>query len=241
MPTLTWFVYTSSTRGTSFASSYQKSIKTKLLFDELPVLEIMKHRRPDLYSSQLTCFCCNYDNETLDHLWTCPSCISNVNSIISKSQNLLFAKLLANNESADLTAIKTNPIWTWQHSNQFVSDLLFARGIILLSLVDQISAITHSQEYTFTLIGQLHDHLMDLFILDIWMPRNDKLKEFEESLGIKSEDKKRSRTPDLSYDKPTLGPIIQQSLLKPWSYMKWMYNSIIFGYTWSDFPISLNK
>jgi len=73
------------------------------------------------------------------------------------------------------------------------------------------------------------------------MPRNDKLKEFEESLGIKSEDKKRSRTPDLSYDKPTLGPIIQQSLLKPWSYMKWMYNSIIFGYTWSDFPISLNK
>src|SRR6266496_1460538 len=102
---------------------------------------------------------------------------------------------------------------------QFVSGLLFTRGIIPSLLVDQISAITSDQKSTF-----------GLFITEIWMPRNNGINTFEDSLGINSKDKKHSRTStDLFYDKPILGPTLQQSLLKPWSYMKWMYNSIVFG------------
>ena len=140
-------------------------------------------------------------------MWTCSSRTLCINNLISKVQTSLFSKLIAKNANADLTAIKDNPIWSWRHSNQFVGGFLFTRGIVPSSLVSQISLITSNQELTFGLIAQLHDQIMELFISDIWIPRNEKLQTFEESLSITPEKKKQScSTTDLSYTKPILGP-----------------------------------
>src|SRR6266536_139701 len=158
----TWYTFSLSLHGTSFVSSYRKSIKTKLFYDELPTLESLKHRRPDLYLATILCFCCNLDTETLDHLWTCSSRTSVTEHIIAKVQNSLFTKLKKINDTINLSTLKANPIWTWQYSNSFVGGLLFTRGIIPTSLVEQISAFTSNQKLTFDLIRQTHEHIIDL-------------------------------------------------------------------------------
>ena len=63
-----------------FPSSQLRSFKTKLFLGLLPLLELLKQRRPDLYPAHLSCIYCSAPAcsdpvafETWDHLWTCPN------------------------------------------------------------------------------------------------------------------------------------------------------------------------
>ncbi|RIA91642.1 hypothetical protein C1645_821726 [Glomus cerebriforme] len=59
-----------STTETSFYASYKKSHKIKFLIEELPTIEHVKKRRPDLYD-QWNCSMCKNEKETFNHIWTC--------------------------------------------------------------------------------------------------------------------------------------------------------------------------
>ena len=55
---------------TSFANSHRKRQKLQLLIEELPTVEHLKKRRPDLYNNWF-CSRCNQKSETFDHVWLC--------------------------------------------------------------------------------------------------------------------------------------------------------------------------
>ncbi|CAH1768445.1 2384_t:CDS:1, partial [Entrophospora sp. SA101] len=65
----TWLsLRTSFPSSTSFKDSRWKAFKIKLLHNELPVLEILKKRRSDLYGNFTNCPRCNLAPEDYDHL-----------------------------------------------------------------------------------------------------------------------------------------------------------------------------
>src|SRR2546430_9047561 len=48
------------------------------MINELPTVEKLKIRHPDLYKNDLTCIRCNIKKETISHIWEC----SQVNNLI---------------------------------------------------------------------------------------------------------------------------------------------------------------
>jgi hypothetical protein len=70
----------SSSTTTSFASN-QKSRRVKFLLKELPTVEYIKLRRPDLYNGWY-CPTCKNDKETFSHIWLCQQHRHIMNTII---------------------------------------------------------------------------------------------------------------------------------------------------------------
>jgi hypothetical protein len=66
-----------------------KAFNVKKLMDELPVLEKLKIRRPDLYKKDIKCVRCNEDNEDLEHLWNCKAVANDMLFIGLKSKRYL--------------------------------------------------------------------------------------------------------------------------------------------------------
>ena len=62
----------------TFKENKKKAFKFKLMINELPILEKLKIRHPDLYNQDLNCIKCNTKKETLSHIWEC----SEVNNLI---------------------------------------------------------------------------------------------------------------------------------------------------------------
>jgi hypothetical protein len=58
--------------STSFYACFKKSNRLKFLFEELPTVEHVKLRRPDLYLNW-HCPICTQEKETFSHIWNCPS------------------------------------------------------------------------------------------------------------------------------------------------------------------------
>jgi len=50
----------------------KKNFKFKKMIGELPTLEKLKIRRPDLYKKDLMCIRCNKKEENIKHIWECP-------------------------------------------------------------------------------------------------------------------------------------------------------------------------
>src|SRR5688572_24441371 len=67
---------------TSFSTSSRKSNKIKMLIEELPYIEHIKKRRPDLYKNWL-CPVCEDEREFFAHIWSCPATSSNINYVIN--------------------------------------------------------------------------------------------------------------------------------------------------------------
>src|SRR5688572_1076428 len=77
-----------SSNVTSFASSFHRSKRVKILLEELPTIEFYKAVKPDVYDSTWNCLYCN-TNESFHHLWTCPGRLSDINEIITLVKNTL--------------------------------------------------------------------------------------------------------------------------------------------------------
>ena len=58
-------------RFRNFKDHNLKAFNIKKLMDELPTLENLKKRRPDLYAENLKCIRCNEEQEDLEYLWKC--------------------------------------------------------------------------------------------------------------------------------------------------------------------------
>src|ERR1051325_11668996 len=57
-------------RSTIFRSE-TKSFQDQKLFNELPVMEVLKIRKPQIYKSNFLCPRCNDKKETINHLFKC--------------------------------------------------------------------------------------------------------------------------------------------------------------------------
>src|SRR6266542_2665995 len=80
--------------------SFQRTFKLKLLYEELPLMNNLIRRRPDLYQDA-PCFHCSTSVETQDHLWTCHpashlnrrSRLQDFQSIVSLARDSLISTL----------------------------------------------------------------------------------------------------------------------------------------------------
>src|SRR5205814_9958080 len=56
---------------TNFKENSFMRFRTKLLFNELPTIDKLQQRRPDLYPVKLLCSLCHMELETNEHVWFC--------------------------------------------------------------------------------------------------------------------------------------------------------------------------
>ena len=84
----------------NFKDHNLKAFNVKKLMDELPVIEKLKIRRPDLYEKELNCVRCNKEKETLEHLWECSAAANDMIIIGIKSRNFLH-KILGEHKKRD--------------------------------------------------------------------------------------------------------------------------------------------
>ena len=78
---------------TNFKANRHHVFSSKLLFDELPVVERLKKLRPDIYDTSWLCPGCLAEHETYQHLWICPIYSPAIISIISEAKDK-FSELL---------------------------------------------------------------------------------------------------------------------------------------------------
>ena len=77
-----------------------KVFNVKKLLDELPTIEKLKIRRPDLYKKDLKCVRCNKENKDLEYLWNCKVATNDIVIIGLKSRRFL-EKILGLHKSKD--------------------------------------------------------------------------------------------------------------------------------------------
>src|SRR6266540_1895703 len=74
--------------STTFRSSYYKAKRVKLLVEELPTVQFLKHTSPHLYEPTRGCVWCSAE-ESFKHVWTCSLQLSNQQQLISSSMQHL--------------------------------------------------------------------------------------------------------------------------------------------------------
>ena len=77
-----------------------KAFAVKKIMNELPTLENLKIRRPDLYKENLNCVRCNEQKEDLNHLWNCRAVTNDILFIGLKSNRFL-NKILVGEKNKD--------------------------------------------------------------------------------------------------------------------------------------------
>ena len=222
-----------------------KSTRIKLFYDELPTLENLKHRRPDLYPADLRCVCCHHThshsnhNETLHHLWTCPSRLTTTLEIIKSCRvNSIKDKV----SDANISDITSDHAWNMNLFNDHVGGLLLVRGFVPTSLETKVNAIIRNQEVTILLINKMMDKLFNLFYSLIWTPRNQMVIDYENSIGITPIMKKSGVLgPHTPYTVEPLGLPSHTTIYELKSYERWVDKAINFGNNWLDFVLFLNE
>ena len=62
----------------SIKQDKQKAFRIKKLFNELPVMEVLKIRKPQVYKLNFLCSRCNDKKETINHLYKCSKADNNI-------------------------------------------------------------------------------------------------------------------------------------------------------------------
>src|SRR3954451_9132535 len=120
--------------ATSFIQRKRKSFKIKSLIGELPTIDKLSVRRPDLYKNWL-CTSCNTVKEDYYHLWTCSHRSRDVLDLCSVTQDFLnksiMDKLGKNDHRIDLYLVKKHHIMGFLDSSiNLTACVQLAKGII---------------------------------------------------------------------------------------------------------------
>ena len=197
--------------STSFLASSKKKSRVKYLIEELPTIEHMKKRRPDLYNNWL-CPNCESQQETFSHVWLCPSVSHVMNQIIIASKQdivrLITEKVTALHpgrvSSLPSTILDQHSVWSLIYSaDEFTfldlikgfvpKEFSLAVGVFLTNPNDLKSLIV-------TFLDNLHVRIRD----QIWSPRCELIIDKEKTLNITSRQKKRKNSSSIRNNSNTV-------------------------------------
>jgi ribonuclease HI len=182
-----------NTSDTSFLSSSRKANRIKFLIEELPTVEHMKKRRPDLYNNWL-CPCCLNLKEDFNHIWMC----SQHKDIFVYLAQIFKTEL--KNLIVDTTSISCDPdtfdldddyIWTPIFDTEHLTFIDLVKGIVPHVLFDKIFDIVKNKKITQDIIDVFLHRLQEMIKQCIWNPRCDQIIEKEKLFGINSKSKKK--------------------------------------------------
>jgi ribonuclease HI len=250
----TWDVISKATypngQYTSPEDASMRSFKMKLFFDELPTLERLKERKPNLYHKDWTCQRCatspkstNTPKEYMDHVWTCSGNIGfDSQQILDQGKSGLadhLAKIDPKYNRNDIyTRLSSLRCWNLAYRNHDVTAYELLRGFIPYSLSNIVKDYSKSTNSTSTILTNFMKHLHKSLKKNVWNARNEHFTQIEKQLI----DTKQKLKPHVSqmdtelynYEYNPNGSSTQHAFNHK-SHTIWVNNAIKYGYSWTDF------
>jgi hypothetical protein len=237
--------------STSFAKSTLISFSSKLLLNELPLLQLLQtKRRPDLYKPDWNCILCHNDKENWSHLWQCPVLIPLLlalkNSTKTATEELISIELDGFPPQYKHTWDKLD---CWQYPDNDSSLLTFdylIKGFIPSSLTSFISQFLSKKDST-RILCTAFSAAKELFYQHVWLFRCEEFIKFEISEGITHSIKRSHFTTTTSQkhssssrDSNRSNHISQlSSAINSWK--SWISESLNTGHPWLGFLIHINS
>ena len=166
---------------TNFESSHVKSKRVKRLLEELPTLQVLHERFPDVYNGgRNLCLRCRDAVETFDHVWRCPKVKSQLQNAIVNSFNFLKNDLQESNTNfasseTKKTAwfdIKSSSYWRI-HDNNGLSFIDLIKGIVPSSLLANLHIIVNDKRKAQKHVTLLMNQIFHNTHTTIWQTRNE--------------------------------------------------------------------
>ena len=227
---------------TSFAASSKKISKIKFLIEELPTVEHIKKRRPDLYNNW-NCPLCKNQPESFEHIWICTQNAQKVKEILYKAKMKLIKNIQKknnknnNNNKFSPKKLEHDQLWFNNQSNASLTAIDLIKGIIPKVLSDSINNFIKNRMHTKEIITNFINELQKEILEEIWKPRCEIMLVNEQFAGIDRKQKYKKKP--LNYILLTISNsnILNDNLELG---MRGTLHSIRFGGDWLGFIMIVN-
>jgi ribonuclease HI len=193
-----------SSAETSFTASSKKKSKLKFLIEEIPTVEHIKKRRPDLYNDWM-CPRCSTSKETFDHVWTCSHSRDHLIALAFELRSFLLDLITEycpprRSSSIPLLNINIGSLWTVVSDHHTFTFIVFIKGIIPLSLSKRLDGLFLNRSTTLTVLSKFLDKVHSTVKNEIWLPRCERQIDLEISHNITSRSKRKRNMSNVSYN-----------------------------------------
>src|SRR5436190_5201258 len=183
---------------TSFTNSTIKAKKIKFLIEELPTVEHVKKRRPDLYNNW-ACPRCNIFDETFQHIWLCMENSRDANLIHimdNFKQNLLDILQLydpsLSQHYLDCQHINDcQHLWDTFDSLQHLTFIDIIKGFVPGFLSDRLFGLYKNRSLVLDILSHIYHDLFISIYTKIWLPRCEAMITKEKQHNISTKEKKK--------------------------------------------------
>ena len=198
----------------SLEASGRMAFRLKCLSNEVPVLTILRKRKPEIYSTS-TCVACQEEDETLDHLTVCKMYDWYWEMIEEVASEGAWKKLddsskvlLPKPEFEKIIFGPTSEIRrSWRKSH--------IRGLLVNDMIDELYKAKISKKEVFRCLDFYSRIVEECFYEEIWQRRCKEVNQWEKVNGISRNDKCKKCDKGFSSRKVTLSNRIlgEESLL----------------------------
>ncbi|EXX65633.1 ribonuclease H-like domain-containing protein [Rhizophagus irregularis DAOM 181602=DAOM 197198] len=212
--------------------------RIKLLLDMLPTLTTLQQRKPYLYSPDWLCPQCNSAPEDLNHLWTCPYILPELNpcsthrSEVVKFRDSCLSSFLSLKPLDSNFHVAFSALDCWNYETPSSSYLWLTRGLLPAHLTNFLKQYFPLSVIYKTISTLLNDFQIELYG-EIWLCRNILFHAWEESQGISAASKLRGPSSNPPFT--AISSHIHNSSLASVSqdsWISWISSSIIRGGSW---------
>ncbi|EXX67353.1 ribonuclease H-like domain-containing protein [Rhizophagus irregularis DAOM 181602=DAOM 197198] len=212
--------------------------RIKLLLDMLPTLTTLQQRKPYLYSPDWLCPQCNLAPEDLNHLWTCPYILPDLNPCLTHHSEIIKFRDSCLSSFLSLKPLDAtfqtgfSALDCWNYESPSPSCLWLTRGLLPAHLTAFLN-----QHFPFSVIYKcispfLNDFQVALYS-GIWLCRNVLFHAWEESQGISAASKLRGpsiNSSSIAASSPNHNSSLATVSQDSW--ISWISSSIIRGGSW---------
>ncbi|RIA82035.1 hypothetical protein C1645_835979 [Glomus cerebriforme] len=222
---------------TDFSSSRKKANKVKLMMEEIPTIEQMKKLSSFIYQHKL-CPRCQNEEETFNHVWTCPNISYIMDDIVRNIKNFLIDITKENNItniSINIKDISQLDIWKIDSDQNQFTFIDLIKGFIPLCLTTFINQYTRNSKNTSKIIIDLREEIYRMTFSNIWQERCNLQHEIEIAEGITKQVKVDSKQFNIALD---IEHFINQNNIQ--NSLEGIKNNIYFGSSVMGFMIHVN-
>jgi hypothetical protein len=222
---------------TSFAQSRHFVFISKLLLNELPLLEYLRLKRDDLYGDFPTCVRCFQAPETWSHFIRCQENPISINEFISDISHAFVEVITPHISSSSLSFASRDILsldcWKLDSDPADISFDLLLRGFIPQALTNLLRRydvppddISNTFNFVFSsTITRFHD--------EFWVPRCNVFMLFERYAGITGKMKRFPSRSTTSHSSSRAQPASS-------IWRSWIAHSVLTGNPWQDFQLRIN-
>src|SRR5579871_5588494 len=176
---------------TSIYASSRKAHRIKLMLNELPTIQQMIKRRPDLYDGW-NCPMCKQDKETWEHIFTCQNHVPIIRTIIFNNRKKLMSLI---EQFTTRKVINRDfdhySLWLYYPDDALFTFIDIIKGFVPLFLYETIFEYVGSKKVTLAIISVFVNNVYIDFMEKIWKPRCTQQLIDEVHAGIDKKEKKK--------------------------------------------------